>query len=418
MSSHTLISSLRVQSWRRKAIKQQLLSSVWDQLSNRVNYNDAVPAAKTKMAPDQLIHKVKDSFDEGTQTTTIPWIGKLNANPLGGPNKAEGNERRLTTLMRRVPYNVQRQPIIINDQSVDGDLTKFYRMAEQAVDRVKDSFVETTDWNSQRAILEGADWYLTDESNWTGAEPASQLSAPESTVMHPNAYVDGTAAKLAWSSTYATAESTLQTAGAALATTNVFDLNALDRIALLASRNVLKMSGGVKGAESAKFVLKISDAQWYQLSTESSTGWRDMLKHTAEGYKRMIDGAQGTYKDMMLLVDQRAPIYDLAASAGSRFKYATAAADNRTRVQKTNSAADGTLEIAVLGGAGMLGKAEVKELDFTKKGFDYDFSTGSCGMRAEGTVRMDLDSGSTPTSARRCESSFVFYTVSTTETIG
>lgn len=418
MASHTLISGLRAQSWRRKAIKEHILGSVWDQLSNRIDYNDAVPNAKTRMAPDQLIHKVKDSFDEGTQTTTIPWVGKINKRPLGGPNKAEGNERRLTTLLRRVPYNVQRQPIIVNDNGVDGDLTKYYRMAEQAVDRVKDSFVETTDWNCQRAIVEGADFYLTDSGQWDQAEPPSQLTAPESLVLHPNMYVDGVAAKITWSPTYATVESTLQTALTALATTNIFDLAALDRAALLAQRNVLKMSGGVKGATSAKFVLKLSDASWFQLSTETSTGWRDMLKNTEKGYERIIDGAQGTYKDMMLLVDQRAPIWDLAASAGSRVKYMTPESDDRTRVQKTNSAADGTCEITTLGGAGMLGKAEIKDLDFTKKGFDYDFSIGSCGSRSEGTVRMDFDTGTTPTANRKCQSSFLMFTATTTDTIG
>jgi hypothetical protein len=415
MSQHTLISGLRVQAWKRKAIKQHLLSSVWDQMSNRVQYNDAVPNAKAKMIPTTVIHKVSDEFNEGTQTTTIPWIGKLSVLPLGGPNKAEGNESKLTTKLRRVAYNNQRVPIIINDQSVDGDLTKYYRMAEQAVDRVKDVFVETTDWCSQRAILENADFYLTDSGQWDGAEPASQLTAPESLVLHPNQYVDGTAAKVTYSATYATMEASLKTLQDALATTNIFDLAALDRIALLASRNILAMDGSMN---KAKWVLKLSDAQWYQLSTESSTGWRDMLKNTEKGYERIIDGAQGNYKDMMILVDQRAPIWDLAATAGSRAKYITPAADNRTRVQKTNSNADGTVEIAVLMGAGTIGKAEIKELDFTKKGFDYDFSTGSCGSRAEGTVRMDFDTGTTATSARINQSSFLYHTVTTTDTVG
>lgn len=415
MSSHTLISGLRVQSWRRKAIKQHLLSSVWDQMSNRVQYNDAVPNAKNKQIPTTVIHKVSDTFDEGTQTTTIPWIGKLSVLPLGGPNKAEGNESKLTTKLRRVPYNNQRVPIIINDQSVDGDLTKYYRMAEQAVDRVKDVFVETTDWCSQRAIVENADFYLTDSGQWDGAEPASQLTAPETLVLHPNQYVDGTAAKVTYNATYATMESSLKTLLDALATTNIFDLGALDRIALLASRNVLAMDGAMN---KAKWVLKLSDAQWYQLSTETSTGWRDMMKYSEKGYDRIIDGAQGNYKDMMILVDQRAPIWDLAATAAARVKYVTPLADNRTRVQKTNSAADGTIEMAVLMGAGTIGKAEIKDLDFTKKGFDYDFSTGSCGSRAEGTVRMDFDTGTTPTSARINQSSFLYHTVTTTDTIG
>lgn len=414
MSYHTLISGLRVQSWRRKAIKQHLLSSVWDQLSNRVHYNDAVPSAKAKTVPSTVIHKVKDSFDEGTQTTTVPWIGKLSVLPLGGPNKAEGNESRLSTRMRRVPYNTQRVPIIINDQSVDGDLTKYYRMAEQAVDRVKDVFVETTDWCSQRSLLEGADDYLTEEQYWTGAEPASQLSAPEAEVLHPNIYVDGQAAKVTYNATYSTFETSLNGDADGMATTNIFDLAALDRIALLASRTTLSLG---EGTNKAKWVLKISDAQWYQLSTESSTGWRDLLKYTEKGFDRMIDGAQGIYKDMMILVDQRAPLWDLASSAGSRAKYITPLADNRTRVQKTNGNADGTCEIAMLLGAGALAKAEIKELDFTKKGFDYDFSTGTCGMRAEGTVRMDFDSGTTATSTRINQSSFLYFTATTTDTI-
>lgn len=71
----------------------------------------------------------------------------------------------------------------------------------------------------------------------------------------------------------------------------------------------------------------------------------------------------------------------------------------------------------MLMGPGTLALAQIKELDFTKKGFDYDFSTGTCGMRAEGTVRMDFDSGTTATSARVNESSFLYFTATTTDTI-
>ena len=132
-----------------------------------------------------------------------------------------------------------------------------------------------------------------------------------------------------------------------------------------------------------------------------------------------LHGHVGVYKNMLIMVSQRNPIYNLAATAGSRFEYVKPSGDERTRAITTGAGnADGSAEIAALLGMGAIALAEIEDMDFVRKGVDYDFSQGMTGTRSRGTERMDLDSSATTIGADRFnESSFLYFTATSAATI-
>lgn len=423
MAHPTVVAPGRVESWKRKTIKQHLLSSIWDQLSNRSSYTQTVPHSKEKTMPDTVVNKVSDSFNEGTYQTTCLWVGRPQFKPVAGPNKAEGKERKLTTKHKTIHYNVQRFPIAMNDRSVGGDTTKFYKLAEKTADIVKDLFVESTDYDHERALCLGADEWLTDSSYWEDSENGSEITTPVTMTFHPNMYCEATSAKVTWSPTFLTSETNLSAALDDMASTHVFGLGALDRIHLLLTRTIAPL-GGFSGNSEVKWILKLSDAQWFQLTASVAAGsFRDLLKYTEKGFDRMLDGHVGVYKNMLIIVSQRNPIFDVATgdtggTVQSGFQFVTSAGDERVRTQTTGAGtADGTAEIATGLGVGSIALAEIEEIDYVRKGFDYDFSEGMCGTRARGTERMDLDTTQAPTSGRINESSLQYYTATTTAVI-
>lgn len=416
MSHTAIVEPGRVQSWRRKTIKQHLLACFWDQLSNRTSHTQTVPGSKEKVIPNTVVHKVSDEFDEGTMKTTCLWVGKPNFKPIAGPNKAEGKERKLSTKFKTIHYNVQRFPIVLNDRSVGGDTTKFYNLAERGADTIKDLFVESTDYDMERALCLGADEWLTESAYWEGSEYGSEITTPVEKVVHPNIYTAISTGKVTWSATLATALGNVSTATSGMDSADTFDFAILDRIHLLASRTISPLDG-LNGNGEVKWVLKLSDAQWYQLTTDTTanTGWKDLLKYTEKGFPMMMSGHVGVYKNMLILVSQRSAIFKAHASGSEEFQFYTSAGDDRVRAQTTNaSTEDGTYEIAALMGLGAVGMAEIEEVDYEKKGFDYDFSQGMCGTRSRGSERMDLDATQAPTTARVNESSLLFLTSTTT----
>jgi len=78
MAHVNVVSAGRVQSWIRKTIKQKLLSSTWDQLSNRYEYNQATPKG-TSQVPKTVIHKVTDDLKLGQFSVTMLAIRKTGA---------------------------------------------------------------------------------------------------------------------------------------------------------------------------------------------------------------------------------------------------------------------------------------------------------------------------------------------------
>ena len=419
MAHNPIVAAGRVETWKRKTIKQHLLSCFWDTLSNRSTYNQTVPSAKSRTAPNTVVNKVSAEFESGVYRTTCLWVGRPQSKPIAGPNKAEGKEKKLTTKMLTVYYNVQRFPIVLGDHSVGGDTAKYYSMAEKAADVIKDLFVESAEYDHERAICEGADEWLTESEYWEDAETPSEIAHPLEKTFHPNNYVDSESSKSTWSEVYATAETAFLADLDNMAPANIFDIAVLDRVHLIASRTMSKL-GGFQGNNEVKWVLKISDAQWFQLTsdTTANTGFKDLLKYTDKGFNMMMDGHIGVYKNMLIMVSQRQPIYNLENDAGERYEYVTSAGDDRTRKAKGAAAsATGTAEIAQLLGNGAICLADISDVDYVRKGFDYDFSQGMTGMRVRGTVRSDLDTTVAATSARINESSFLYYTSTTTAVV-
>lgn len=419
MAHPIVVPAGRVQTWKKKTVKQHAFSSVWDKLSNRNSIDYTVPGSSQRMVPTTVVQAVSDEFKEGVQKTTCLWTARPQFKPIAGPNPAEGNERKLTTKTKTISYNVQRFPIAIRDRSVGGDLGKYYALADKAADSIIDLFVESTDYDHERALCEGSDEWLTETEYWQDSVYGSEIDAPDIKVLHPNMYTEATTGKVTWSPTYVTAETNLQAAVVSFAATDTFDVNSLDRIHLIASRTVSPL-GGLNGSTAVKWVLLLSDAQWYDLTASVGTGsFRDLMKYQNTGFEKWYDGDVGLYKGMLVVVSQRSPIYKASATAGSRFQYVTSASDNRVRSVTSGAGnTNGSAEIAKLLGLGAIGLAEIEQIDYVKKGFDYDFSEGMTGTRARGTTRMDFDSGTgSVTSARINESSFLYFTATSSVTI-
>jgi len=367
------------------------------------------------MIPKTIVHKVTDEFRDGEYRTTCLWVGKPNQPVIGGPNKAEGNERAATTKHFTLHYNVQRFPMKVSSRTVGGRTNQFWKIAEGVADIINDIFVEQTDYDCERSLLEGNDVFLSSAAYWESSEYGSEISAPLSDVLHPNMYSDATTSKVTWNATYSTAETNLQADIDNLASTNIFDFAALDRIHLIASRTVAPVMG-----QEYKWVLKLSDAQWYQISTETTTNnsIRDLFKHTEKGYEKLINGCKGVYNEMLVIVSQRAAIWNVAGTAGSRAMYAKPEADDRTRAQTTGAGtADGTAEIAYVLGRGAVSQAIISETRYVSDTFDYDFSKGMNGERMRGTQRTDIDTTVAATANRINESSLAYFTATTTATI-
>jgi Protein of unknown function (DUF4043) len=406
-----------VQSWIRKTIKQKLPASTWDQISNQFEVSQSVPTSKDLKVPTAVVHKVTDEVRMGEYKATLLSIRKPNVQVIGGANSAEGKESKPTTKIVSVHYTNQRIPLTLPDDSVMGNEGQFYSMAEATVNMMGDLFVEETDYDCQKAMIDGSDPFLSDAQYWENSEYGSEINHPVDPVLHPNLYyvVSAVVTKNTWNATYATANTTLATAiDTEMGSGDGMTLAVLDKIQLIATRTIVPL-GGFGGMNEVAYVLKISDAQWYQLTQEATTGIRDLLKYTESGFDRIFTGYLGVYKNMMIIVDQRAPLYNISGSTAGAFQYITPNGDNRVRVAKGSNT--GTAEVAMLMGRGALGQVIVSEMDLIRKSRDYEFVKSICGHRRRGTQRMDLDATVAATSARINETSFIVLTATTSAVV-
>lgn len=410
----------RVQSWIRKTVKQKINASTWDQLSNRYEYTQTVPKSGMSKVPSEVVHKITDDLKMGQYSVTMLAIRKTGAAVVGGSNSAEGKESKPTTKIFSAYFTNQRVPKSLPDMSVSGGMSEFYGIAQATIDMIGQDFVEQTDYDCQRAMIDGCDEFLDSSAAWESSEYGSAINAPQTKCLHPNTYGYAASAGLVlntWSATYATANTNLATlVDTGIAVTDTFNTKVADLIHLKATRTIVPM-GGIGGKGEVNYVLKISDAQWYDWTadTTSSVGWRDLMKYTETGMDRLFNGFIGVYKSMMVIVDQRSPLYDVTNSTVGAWQYQTPLADNRVR--EVTAGNNGTRECAMLMGRGALAMADVMEMDLVRKSRDYEFVKSICGHRKRGTQRMDLDATVAPTSARVNESSFIVLTATSAVTI-
>lgn len=412
MARTNVIPAARVQAWRKKLIPQHLLSSVWDQFSNQFTANTPIPKQSERPMPSAVVMKVADDFRNGSYRTTMISLRQGAVTVVGGPNPAAGRENRNTMLEVGLFYNVQRIPQIMTDESVEGDVGEFYRIAEQAAGMVTNAFVKEGDYDHQRATIEGADIFLTDPAYWQDSEKGSNIDNPLDVVLHPNIWVwiNNALTKNTWSATNATAMSNLETLVDDLDSADTFSIQLLDAIQLIAARQINALPG-VQGEKEVKWILKLSDTQWYQMMTSAAAGSvQDRFKYTDATIGEVVTGYMGVYKNMMVVVDQRSPLVNLASDAVS-FQYITPQGDNRVPVVPTGTV--GTGEIAMLYGNGALGMGVKEELNFENKlSEDYGFEQSLCGVKKQGVRRIDLDTTDAATSARANETSFLVITAS------
>lgn len=412
MSAVPIFTELQVQAWRKRMIKEVISNVLWSSLSNRVSVTSQVPNAGQKKIPDSVVHWVSDSFAKGIQKTTIPFLQKLQDLGQGGWEKVEGEEETPLMRFKTINYNLQRKSLAVKDESVEGDLTEYYAIASQKVQLLTDYFSELIDYNFQRAIMRGADEYLTLQRYWDGQ---TLTSPPVTESFHPHILPNGAAAPVTWNAVDATYGASIQTAMNALVATNVMDLAALDSMVFQADySNGIKLQklGWKAGPNSIQYVGLLSEAQAKELTTATGAGtWRELMTDAGKRGidNRAISGILGVYKRTLWLTDERRPLWSTTAATAlaDRIEYYKIQ-DGRTPVAKT-APDTGTCEIACMTGQGALGAAKIKDLDFVDKDFDYGFSHGLAASQACGCERMDLVN--TSISAKPLnQSSFTYYT--------
>jgi hypothetical protein len=416
---HTpVIEAGRVQSWRRKGIKQHLKNLLFDQLSNRFTFNQTVPGAGERALPTTVVHKVSDSFREGEHKTTMISVRKPRARVIAGPNSASGKEYKGTTKAVSIFYNVQRFPMAVRSKSVSGRMTNFHKIAEGTSDTIHTLMAEQSEVDYDVAMLTGAEQGLWDPAAWEDSEYGSDMNHPLEKVFHPNVYawINGAAVKNTWDPTYATALSNLETlTDTEMDNGDGMSLAAVDKMHLIATRTLAPI-GGMNGVNEIKWVVIMSDTAWFQLSQDNATnGARDLFKYTEKGFERVINGWHGVYRNMAFFVRQRSPLLDNTSGTLS-IQYMGPWGDDRVPQEKASS--DGTMEVTYVCGAGAWGLADIEDLDYEKEGKDYNFNQNMCGIRTKGIMRIDLDDTPQVATANRInETSFVFLTATTAAAI-
>lgn len=397
MASVAMFAALQAKKWSKDSEKKLSQRSVWGQLTGRVNQTSALGNEVMKI-PNSVIAERSREFEDGVYSVTIPWKGKISTMGYGGRETLEGNEATIPMRYKNIFWNNQRHAVAIEDESVEGSLARFYQVGAEKVELLEDYFTELDDYNHTRGLIEGADEYLTESRYWQN----TSISTPVTAALHPVWLVNGASGAQTWNATYATYETAIDDAIDAGTTAEAFDLGAADSIAFECRRRLTPMQGAYK------YVAVISDIQGDQLTTGASNAW--LAKFESAGQRSMdnksITGAIGLYKDVLFIVGQRNPVWNLANATTAKVVYSKPSTDDNTatgssvvtRVTKGSANAQtGTAEIAMVMGRSALGKAKIQGIKYTGKKFDYDFTEGFAGHRKEGVQRMEFFPSSTST---------------------
>lgn len=425
MASVTIPAALQKQSWTATMQKELIRRSPWEQMSNITIETQEIPTkASMKTVPDAVIIKMGGEFDEGSFQLTIPLVGKLNAKGVFGRQPAEGQEETPTLKFKAVNYNVERKPISISEMSVDGQQDKFYKIGSKGTPMLTNYFMELTDFNCHRSIVEGASWALTETLAWTGG---SFTTPPQSRKYNPTVMARGKSAVATYNTTNATYESNINTYIDSLTTaSNPFSLVGLDALTNEFALRLIPLNW--KG--DIDYVLLLSDFQCRELQdSTSTTGWSALMRaadpreYGAKGEdpdddNRAISGILGVYRRTLIINNGRSPLWDTSKAANGFVGYfkpwslggwTNAAEAAITRVAKT-AGGTGTCEIAIGLGKGAIGNPIIKNLGFDEQEKDYNFNKGVCGSRMAGWVRMDFDITTPTTTSIQNQTSLLYFT--------
>jgi len=398
MSTPFVYDPLTINNWERKADKQINVSTFWGQISNRVTTPAAeLPWGESRTLPDSVIHYCSTKGNRGYKTSVM-MLEKGYSMGVGGAMKLKGKEFRVKTRWASTFYNVQRDAVEMGNKSIEGDQNELYRLGAQKSAILAEKFAEQDDYNKQRAIVERADEFLTEDKYWEDHEDTDLQSAPVAAALHPQILYKGqTGAEITWSATPATYLANVVTAAKAMGPTSIFDMASLRAVRLYATRRVRPLKWSAQGS-TVNFIIKISEYQAEQLTTDSE--WKQTYRDgdVRSPDNRSITDVIGVWRDCLIVVDARAPVLRLnSGSEGVLYvKPDTESTDNILgpdtidRVVKgAATAATGTCEIAMILGAGALGCPVVHGLQYTTDTEDYGFESGLAGMCKKGDNRME-----------------------------
>lgn len=412
MAAISIITAAQKQAWLSKLIPEFKLASLWSNISNTYAVSTPVPGQKDMPIPNAVVMRVTDEFRSGSYKTTALTVLKGNNTPVIGPNIAAGNEAHATLNEVALFWNVRRLGRLVTDRSVEGRIGEYFKLADQVSAQLNMDNVEDTDYNHQRAIIDGADIGLTSASYWQSSDRGSTINAPLSAVLHPNIYAfkTGVLVKNTWSATDATARTNLGTLLSGMAVTDIASLTFVDYIADFVSRNISPIPGGVQGTREVKWVCILSNLQWRQIMFSSAAGGvQDRFKYTNSSIDKVIEGFQGVYRNVLWLVDNRSPLFDVVSAGAATVQYITSSGDSRVPV--VLSGTTGTFEIARLLGNYALGMAVAGEERFIEKvSQDYEFDRSLLLEQSYGIRRTDRDTTDAATSARTNITSALFVT--------
>jgi hypothetical protein len=410
-------SATQILSWSNTFQKELIRRSPWEQFSNVVVETSEIPTKDDmKTVPDAVVIKMAGEFDPGSYQLTIPLVGKLNQIGVFGRQPADGTEETPAIKYKAVHYNVERKAISVEEMSVDGSMDKFYKIGSKGTPMLTNYFVELTDFNCHRTLVEGASWSLTESAYWNGG---SITSPPQTRKYNPTVMARGKSAVVTNSTTLTTHEGNIQTYLDTLTTaSNPFALAGLD--ALIAEMTQRLLPLGWKSG--VNYVLLLSDMQCRELQdTTSSTSWSALMRNAdarEEKDNRAITGVLGIYRETLLINNGRAPLWDTSKAANGYmgyFKpwtsggYQNAANVAITRTAKTTTGS-GTCECAIGLGKGAIGNPIVKNVGFDNQMKDYNFNKGLCGARMAGWVRLDFDIASPTTTSIQNQTSLLYFT--------
>ena len=425
MAIATFSSALQIQSWASTMQKELIRRSPWEQMSNLTVETTEIPTKKDmKMVPDAVIIKMGGEFDEGSFQLTIPLVGKLNTIGKFGREIVDGSEEAPALKFKAVNYNVERKGISIQEMSVDGQQDRFYKIGAKGTPMLTTYFMELTDFNCHRAIVEGASWALTETAYWTGG---SFSTPPQVRKYNPTVMKRGGSVVATYSTVLGTYEAAIQTYIDSLTTaSNPFSLVGLDAVINEMCLRLLPLSW----KDGVDFVLLLSDFQCRELTdSTSTTGWSALMraadpreynagKDNAGDDNRAISGILGIYRRTLIINNGRAPIWDTTKAANGFVGYfkpwtsggfQNAANVVITRAAKTGAGV-GTCEIAIGLGKGAIGNPIIKQLNFEEQEKDYNFNKGVCGGRMAGWVRMDFDIASPSATSIQNQTSLLYFT--------
>lgn len=407
----------QVQSWQNTFQKELIRRSPWEQMSSITVETQEVPTSKEmKNVPDAVIIKMAGEFDQGSYQLTIPLVGKLNAIGVFGRQPADGTEEAPSIKFKAVHYNVERKAISVEEMSVDGGQDNFYKIGSKGTPMLTNYFMELTDFNCHRTIVEGASWALTESAFWNGG---SFPAAPQVRRFNPTVMKRGGTAVATYNTVLGTHEGNINTYVDSLTTaSNPFALAGLD--ALVAEMGIRLIPLAWKSG--VDYVLLLSDFQCRELQdTTSSTSWSALMRNAdarEEKDNRAITGVLGIYRGVLLINNGRAPIWDTSKAANGYvgyFKpwssggYQNAAEVAITRTAKTGAGA-GTCEIGIALGKGAIGNPIIKNVGFDNQQKDYNFNKGLCGGRMAGWVRMDFDQVTPSNTSIQNQTSILYIT--------